>query len=288
MTDSPSELLARLCAAARGEGSLADAMIVAAHPDDEVIGASVLLPRLRPRAGVPAILHTTDGAPRDMGDALRAGFTTREDYSAARRRELCDALALAGLNESHIRILPHTDKEASLALVKLTHELADLFRSARPALVVTHPYEGGHPDHDATAFAVRAAARLLALESSYAPVIFEFTSYHAHGDHLRRAAFLAHEDVPADAVCEVMLTPAAQNLKRRMFDRFVSQSSVLANFEIERERFRIAPRYDFTRAPHAGGLHYETFDWGWTGARWRTLAASALGELDLTEPHDAN
>ena len=256
MTNSPSELLAHLCAAAHGNGTLADALIVAAHPDDEVIGASALLPRLRARVDAPTVIHTTDGAPRDMDDALRAGFTTREDYAAARRHELDRALALAQIDGAATLTLSHTDKEASLALVELTGELMSLFRDTRAEFIITHPYEGGHPDHDATAFAVSAATRLLAREGSHAPVIFEFTSYHAHADGLRRATFLGHDDVAACEVCEVILTPAARDLKRRMFDCFVSQSFVLADFEIERERYRIAPRYDFTRAPHADGLHY--------------------------------
>ena len=41
--------------------------------------------------------------------------------------------------------------------------------------VITHPYEGGHPDHDACAFAARAAVR----HSANKAKLMEFTSYHA-------------------------------------------------------------------------------------------------------------
>jgi len=47
------------------------------------------------------------------------------------------------------------------------------------------------------------------------------------------------------------------------------------------ERFRAAPVYDFTQAPHPGKLFYENFDWGMTGERWRDLAAEALNELGM-------
>ena len=46
------------------------------------------------------------------------------------------------------------------------------------------------------------------------------------------------------------------------------------------ERFRLAPRYDFTQPPHAGDLHYEQFGWELTPQRWRSLAAAALKELE--------
>ncbi|MDF2780993.1 MAG: LmbE family protein, partial [Geminicoccaceae bacterium] len=58
-------------------------LIVAAHPDDEVIGASTLLmriPELR-------LLHVTDGAPRDLRDAQAAGFAGWQDYAQARDTE---------------------------------------------------------------------------------------------------------------------------------------------------------------------------------------------------------
>ena len=57
---------------------------------------------------------------------------------------------------------------------------------------------------------------------------------------------------------------------------FRTQADVLAPFGTEQETFRPAPRYDFTAAPHPGPLLYEGFGWGWTGQRWRDLAASAL------------
>lgn len=47
------------------------------------------------------------------------------------------------------------------------------------------------------------------------------------------------------------------------------------SFPIDVERFREAPEYDFTQPPHEGRLHYEYFDWGMTGDRWRSLASEA-------------
>ena len=62
-------------------------LIVAAHPDDEIIGAGAQLPRL----SQAYFLHLTDGAPKDMRDASALGFVTREAYAEARRREFFEA-----------------------------------------------------------------------------------------------------------------------------------------------------------------------------------------------------
>jgi len=263
------------------EGQILRAVVVAAHPDDEVIGLGSLLPRLH-RA---SFIYTTDGAPRDQEDAVRSGFDSRDAYRDARRRELTHAFAFAGITKPKIKTLPFVDKESSLNLVRLTRALAREFARAQPALIFTHAYEGGHPDHDATAFAVYHALRLC--ERLYesenirheSPVLIEYTSYHEHENKFRGGAFLP----PAGAIKEhelcLNLSTAAREFKRNLFRCFASQDYVLDHFSVETECFRCAPTYDFSQPPHAGRLHYETFGWGWTGAKWRSLAHNALAEL---------
>lgn len=256
---------------------IARAVVVAAHPDDEVIGLGSLLPRLR-RA---TFIHTTDGSPRDMEDAARAGFSSRAAYRIQRAGELKCAFACAGIIKPKTKSLGFTDKEASLNLISLTRALAQEFARLRPAIVFTHAYEGGHPDHDATAFAVRYALHIHRAETLRhpAPLHVEYASYHEHENGFRCGAFLPYAGAVKEDELGLTLSPTARNFKRNLFRCFASQAEVLARFDTGAERFRCAPVYDFTEAPHAGRLHYETFGWGWTGARWRTLARLALAEL---------
>ena len=44
-------------------------------------------------------------------------------------------------------------------LEDLVDRCAGLIGALRPAVVITHAYEGGHPDHDTLALAVRLACR---------------------------------------------------------------------------------------------------------------------------------
>jgi LmbE family N-acetylglucosaminyl deacetylase len=249
------------------------ALFVVAHPDDEVIGAGSLLSRFEHCR----IVHVTDGAPADMRDARRAGFEARNDYAQARRSEAVTALSLAGIAEDQIIELGLPDQQSSYQLVSLVQRLYELLRQLRPQIVITQPFEGGHPDHDATAFAVHQARRLLLYENETAPEIFEMTSYHRRDDYVVYSEFLPR----ADSDCTTfVLSEDEKTRKRKMFECFATQREVLRWFPIEVERFRRAPDYDFTRPPHAGKLHYEYFDWGTTRDQWLSLARAALRVLD--------
>jgi N-acetylglucosamine malate deacetylase 2 len=240
-----------------------------------VIGAGARLPLLSD----VSVVHVTDGAPRSMQDALAAGYRTREAYALARRREAQAALALAGIPSRNLYPLGFVDQEASSHLAELARRLARLVSEKAIRAMLTHAYEGGHPDHDATAFAVHGARALIAGAGGSVPAIIEMAGYHAGPQGL-----VTHQFLPdGDPGLTIELDEAQRALKRRMLACHASQSRILAQFGIEIERYRAAPRYDFTAPPHPGPLWYEQFDWGMTGARWRTLAGEALAELGLKD-----
>lgn len=249
-------------------------LVVAAHPDDEVIGLGGRMPEL-PELH---LLHVTDGAPRNMADAAAHGFATREAYAAARRAEAEAALALAGVPADRLRRLEVPDQEASFGMVKLARRLAEFLRELRPAAVYSHPYEGGHPDHDATALALQSALLLLRRGRLAAPRLLEFAGYHARGGAMAAGEFLPH---PAAPVSSVRLPAEAYRRKCRMLDCFATQRETLRPFYRDTEAWRPAPAYDFTAPPHPGALYYDRFPWGVGSERWRELARAALLELEL-------
>jgi LmbE family N-acetylglucosaminyl deacetylase len=236
-------------------------MIVAAHPDDEVIGAAFILRRARDLH----VLHVTDGAPRD--DALWSprAPSSRSAYATLRSKESRAALALAGVPEDRIVCLGVADQQAAFSLVELTDRIRMAMEALEPDVVVVHAYEGGHPDHDAAAFAVHHAARWLAPRR---PALLEMTSYHRRDGALRRGEFLPDP-------CPVAERSVVADGKRALIACFESQAEVLAGFDVERERYRRAPTYDFRVPPHEPPLHYETLGWPMTAQRFCALATAA-------------
>jgi N-acetylglucosamine malate deacetylase 2 len=266
LTHPSHRLLSDLCAAA----PRLRVMLVSAHPDDEVIGAGSLIARL----SHVSIVQVTDGAPMNPADARALGFDTREEYAAARRRERDAALALANVPPSRVRELGVVDQSAVHHVVDIARELASEIHAQRPDVVITHPYEGGHPDHDATALAVFAAVDSLA--SNGPPLIVEMTSYHSRAGELSTGQFL-FGDVTLEQ--SVVLSAAERERKLAMFRCYTTQQHLLAPFTLDVERFRCAPTYDFSRPPHEGPLWYEHLNRGVTPSEWRMLAARALSQV---------
>jgi N-acetylglucosamine malate deacetylase 2 len=249
-------------------------ILVAPHPDDEIIGVGGHLQAIRDLW----VVHATDGAPKDMRDALRNGFATREEYARVRHREALAALRLAGVGPERCLPLEFPDQEVTLQLPELVRRLVSLFRGIRPDTVLAPSYEGGHPDHDAVAMAVHTAARIAAREAGRAPHIVEYTLYHAWEGRMRTGEFLPHNGAPVE---NLALEPAARVLKCRMMACFPTQQKTLAQFAADVERFRPAPAYDFSAPPHEGRLHYENFDWGMTGQQWRRNVREVLRGLEV-------
>ncbi len=246
--------------------------MVVAHPDDETIGAGALLPLFRRLL----LVHATDGAPRDLADARAAGFPTADGYAAARRRELGAALAAGGVRAERAA-LGAADQGASFRMAELSRALAALLERHGARAVLTHPYEGGHPDHDALAFCARAAASLLARGGAGAPAVVEMAFYHAGPEGWAVGRFLPGGAPPT----VVALTGEERARKRAMLGAFATQAATLALFPVGDEAFRPAPAHDFAAPPHAGALLYERFPWGMDGPRWRLLAAEAARGLGL-------
>jgi LmbE family N-acetylglucosaminyl deacetylase len=258
-----------LDALAGGAPIEARACVVVAHPDDETVGLGARLAGFRRLR----LIHLTDGSPENPADAERAGFGDGDAYREARSAELAEALAALGAAPGRIA-LGVGDQQAAHHLAWLAQVLAP--QLAACDLVVTHAYEGGHPDHDAAAFAVQVACARLARQGRHPPGRLEFAGYHLDGGRRVTGAFWPD---PARPSVAARMTAAQLARKRRALSAFRTQAEVIAWFSPTDEAYREAPDYDFTAPPPPGAALYDQWGWPLTSARWQGLAAAALAEL---------
>lgn len=247
-------------------------MLVFAHPDDE----SIALGGRMSRFADACLVQVTDGAPGNQQDSRACGFARLQDYRRARRREFSEAMRLAGLSATRFEFLEIPDQEATPALVPLTRRIAELMEQQRPACIVTHPYEGGHPDHDACAFAVHHAVKLLR-EAQFSPAILEAAFYHARADGIATGSFSATPCSTAEITR--ILTAEEQARKQALLDCYATQRQTLSYFPVDCERFRVAPQYDFLRPPDSGSVFYDRYAWGMNSQRFCAMAREATAEL---------
>jgi N-acetylglucosamine malate deacetylase 2 len=267
------------------------ALLIVAHADDEVLAAGAHLGSF----GKVSMIHTTDGA-ANRRVAQAAGFATRIEYAQARGAELRAALAAGGVS-AECHELGFRCLDASFRLAAMARRLARMIVRIAPDLVFTQVYEGGHVDHDATAFAVHAALRMIPVP----PPLWELTGYHREagqpeagqldpGHHEawdrepwdREPGQIVRGQFPSTGgeptVC-LPLEPEARAKKRRMLDGFRSQLDVVAQFPLDAEMFRPAPDYDFAQPPHAGALGYDSEGFGIDPRLWRALVLTAQRQL---------
>ena len=268
------DLLRRGTAPAGSDLTMPRAMVVVAHADDETIALGARMGRFHKAHFV----HVTDGAPRDERDSRAYGFKSLDDYRQARVKELADMFTEAGLERVSRTSLGFRDQEASLNLAEITRQVARLIARHEPEIIFTHPYEGGHPDHDACAFAVHHAVALTRARGGGRPLILEAPFYHAGPAGFEVATFLRRDGWMPEMFYE--LSDDERERKHNLVTCFVTQRGTLKGFHDSTERFRIAPVYDFSRPPHEGKLLYEQYPWGMTSERFCELAERAEAELE--------
>jgi LmbE family N-acetylglucosaminyl deacetylase len=247
-------------------------LLVFAHPDDESIGLGARLGRLASGRCV----HATDGAPRNGADSRAHGFDTVDAYRRARAEELRSAMIAAGAAAMRREALGIPDQEAALNLVELTRALVRILTEEACDVVFTHPYEGGHPDHDACAFAVHRAVSSLRAQRRQAPLVAECAFYH-RGPNGHESGVFLDSNLGGARTTEVVrdLSSAERQRKTSILRCFATQRQTIGLFSVDRESFRIAPDYDFHRPAHPGPAYCDLLGWGTTSADFCDLARRA-------------
>jgi LmbE family N-acetylglucosaminyl deacetylase len=125
-------------------------LLVAPHPDDEVLGGSAVM-----RDGPVTVVHVTDGVPPWI-DARE-----RSAVRSARRAECAQAWQALSAEVDWVQ-LGYPDLRAWRSVEELAASLGEVAVASSARTVFLPAYQRGHPDHDATFLAGALAAEGLA------------------------------------------------------------------------------------------------------------------------------
>ena len=213
-------------------------LILAPHPDDEIVACGIAAMRAR-AAGIPVrVLYLTTGVPR------RRGYDARV---AGRREEALAAAGLLGLLPVGFRNTParRLRRELDAALA----DVEDAVLSCRAAELWAPAFEGGHQDHD-------TANALAAVFVDRLPVR-EFAAYNFAGGRVRANRFADRRG--GETAIEATAEEAA--LKRRALGIYTSERGNLRHVDVRQETWRQLPVHDYGVPPHPGRLFRERFHW---------------------------
>ncbi|MEM8513508.1 LmbE family N-acetylglucosaminyl deacetylase [Massilia sp. MP_M2] len=139
-------------------------VVVAPHPDDEILTCGALLQMVAARGDAPLIVAVTDGEGSHPGSPAWPQARLRQ----ARSDETKAALAQLGIEVGRVRRLHIPDGGVTAAAPELERQLATIIEPGD--IVVTTWRFDGHPDHESTALACSTVARQRGARVLQAPV----------------------------------------------------------------------------------------------------------------------
>ena len=246
-------------------------LLLAPHPDDEVVGCAAAIARARARGARIFTLYLTTGLPaREV-----AWRWQRADHEARVRRRRCEALrAAARLHIYPLEFMSWPARQLKQHLDE-AHALIEAHLGASAADTIWTPaYEGGHQDHDVTSFLASQFKREVA--------VIEFAEYNAAPidlgtlkgsrpprDGLGRAKLALPRRArrsnlfPFPSATETILNLSREEAaaKARALALYRSERKNLRHIGLACESFRPIGDHDYLRPPHPGLLFYQRFQW---------------------------
>ncbi|MDD5586325.1 MAG: PIG-L family deacetylase [Alphaproteobacteria bacterium] len=221
-------------------------LILAAHPDDEIVACAAAIGRAQRQGAKFFVLNLTNGC--IARDTLWPWQRHNYDKHVSRRRTEAEkateflGITIAGCASRparHLwRNLPDVYAEVAGAIEE--HDIDQLWVPA---------YEGGHADHDG----LNAVGSVFASHMN----VLEFAEYNFSGRKARSQEF----PFPNGSEQTLALTPEEQARKRAALTIYASEKLNLNYVETEHECYRPLATYDYSQPPHPGKLWYARFQW---------------------------
>ena len=200
---------------------------ISPHPDDVELCCSIIIKHLISSGIKVYYFCVTDGAPSPKILSTIKCLPNNYNqlaYKTCRRKETITALNILGVNLAQIKFLDWPDLECYKHIPGIVRSFYNIIKNADG--IFCCPFEGGHPDHDITRFALAVASDRI----NYSGHIFEYASYNNRG----------YQIFQKDSPCSftININSQEQKIKQQITQVFVSQKKEMEQFRTDVELFR--------------------------------------------------
>lgn len=215
----PGSMLGRIMPAKLTE--VTDVLVIAAHPDDEILGLSSMLGKHRMNGDMVTIVYVTNGSV-GKGPSWKCSKMASEQISKRRYEEGARALSHIGIKKGNLLCLGFPDGGTHRYLVEMAKDIIKLINDLNPKKIYVHSIEGGHDDHDIVSFVVKSVCKQLGSLHLY-----EWAEYNRL-QPLGSKNINFRASIPSKYKETIMhLTKEEQKLKKKMLENHESQGVVV-------------------------------------------------------------
>lgn len=202
---------------------------ISSHPDDVELCCGILMRRLISSGVKVYYFCVTDGAPSSEILSISKIKNLPNDYNQStyktiRRKETIKALSIIGVNSANTKFLDWPDLECYKHISGIVQDFNNILHNIDG--IFCCPFEGGHPDHDITRFAIAA----FLTQINYSGHIFEYASYNNRG-------YQVFQKNPPRSLT-IRVKPWERKIKQKIAEVFVSQKEEVKLFKTNMECFR--------------------------------------------------
>lgn len=246
-------------------------MVIAPHQDDEIIGAGGKIIQTIKEGGRVFVVYVTNSVPKKHVKMMPLPHLGEFLVTLNRRIEAKIAMTLAGVPLKNLVFLAYNSRilegysnypnsELTELIIEIEGKIRILIEKLRPQEIYVPAYEGGHCDHDLINFIVSRIVRELKLNRVY-EMPFYATNY---PDYKKGPKYSINQEfIPSDRdqltssykIIHLDMKKEEIELKLDMLKAYRSQNPFLIRYMNKPDKFRLFPKYDYTKPPHEGELY---------------------------------
>ena len=218
-------------------------LLIAAHPDDELVGTAFIIKKVLLKKNL-IIFFPTNGviSKEEMWFWDKRKYQEKKNL---RNKEMKKSLQYLGVKKFFKQNIPTRKLKENIE--KTFKKINLLIKNWKIDTVFCPAYEGGHQDHDVSNFICSR------LRNNYK--VFEYAEYNFSKGKINCNEFVK----PTKNEVTIKLSEKEKREKMRLLEIYNSEKGNLDYLKLDKECYRKLNDYDYSKPPHSGRLFYRRF-----------------------------